>query len=52
MFTNPQVKALSSKLSAKYVHTHQRSCLTLSYIEVYQPVEKGTIDRVSPHGET
>ncbi len=34
MFTEPQVKALSSKLSAKHVRTRQRSCLTLSYIEV------------------
>jgi DNA recombination protein Rad52 len=33
MFSEPQVKALSSKLSAKYVRTRQHSGLTLSYIE-------------------
>jgi len=33
MFTEPQVKALSSKLSAKYVRTRQHSGMTLSYIE-------------------
>ncbi len=35
MFTDPQVKALSSKLSAKHVRTRQYADLTLSYIEVY-----------------
>ncbi len=34
MFTDPQVKALSTKQSAKNSHARQRSCLTLSYIEV------------------
>jgi hypothetical protein len=34
MFTDPQVKALPSKLSTNYVRTRQRSCLTLSDIEV------------------
>jgi DNA recombination protein Rad52 len=33
MFSEPQVKALTSKLSAKYVRTRQHSGLTLSYIE-------------------
>ncbi len=32
MFTEPQVKALTSKLSAKHVRTRQHSGLTLSYI--------------------
>ncbi len=31
MFSEPQVKALSSKLSAKHVRTRQHSGLTLSY---------------------
>ena len=38
MFTEPQVKALSSKLSAKYVRTRQHSGLTLSYIEGWHAI--------------
>ncbi len=32
-FSEPQIKALSSKLSAKYVRTRQANGLRLSYIE-------------------
>jgi DNA recombination protein Rad52 len=38
MFSEPQVKALSSKLSAKYVRTRQHSGLTLSYIEGWHAI--------------
>jgi len=38
MFTEPQVKALSSKLSAKHVRTRQHSGLTLSYIEGWHAI--------------
>jgi DNA recombination protein Rad52 len=38
MFSEPQVKALSSKLSAKYVRTRQHSGLTLSYIEGWHTI--------------
>jgi DNA recombination protein Rad52 len=38
MFTEPQVKALSSKLSAKYVRTRQSGSLTLSYIEGWHAI--------------
>jgi DNA recombination protein Rad52 len=38
MFSEPQVKALSSKLSAKYVRTRQSGSLTLSYIEGWHAI--------------
>ncbi len=38
MFSEPQVKALSSKLSAKHVRTRQHSGLTLSYIEGWHTI--------------
>jgi DNA recombination protein Rad52 len=38
MFSEPQVKALTSKLSAKYVRTRQHSGLTLSYIEGWHAI--------------
>jgi DNA recombination protein Rad52 len=38
MFSEPQVKALSSKLSAKYVRTRQYGNLTLSYIEGWHAI--------------
>ncbi len=38
MFTDPQVKALSSKLSAKHVRTRQQCGLTLSYIEGWHAI--------------
>ena len=38
MFSEPQVKALSSKLSAKYVRTRQYGGLTLSYIEGWHAI--------------
>jgi DNA recombination protein Rad52 len=38
MFSEPQVKALSSKLSAKHVRTRQHSGLTLSYIEGWHAI--------------
>ncbi len=38
MFSEPQVKALYSKLSAKYVRTRQHSGLTLSYIEGWHTI--------------
>jgi len=38
MFTEPQVKALTSKLSAKYVRTRQHSGMTLSYIEGWHAI--------------
>jgi DNA recombination protein Rad52 len=38
MFSEPQVKALSSKLSAKYVRTRQSGNLTLSYIEGWHAI--------------
>jgi DNA recombination protein Rad52 len=38
MFSEPQVKALASKLSAKYVRTRQHSGLTLSYIEGWHAI--------------
>jgi len=44
MFSEPQVKALSSKLSAKYVCTRQHSGLTLSYIEGWHVIAEA--DRI------
>jgi DNA recombination protein Rad52 len=38
MFTEPQVRALSSKLSAKHVRTRQYGSLTLSYIEGWHAI--------------
>jgi DNA recombination protein Rad52 len=38
MFSEPQVKALSSKLSAKHVRTRQSGNLTLSYIEGWHAI--------------
>ena len=38
MFTEPQVQALSSKLSAKHVRTRQHSGMTLSYIEGWHAI--------------
>jgi DNA recombination protein Rad52 len=38
MFSEPQVKALASKLSAKYVRTRHHSGLTLSYIEGWHAI--------------
>jgi len=38
MFSEPREKALSSKLSAKYVRTRQHSGLTLSYIEGWHTI--------------
>ncbi len=38
MFSEPQVKALSSKLSAKHVRTRQHSGLTLSYLEGWHTI--------------
>ncbi len=38
MFSEPQVKALSSKLSAKYVRTRQSAGKTLSYIEGWHAI--------------
>jgi DNA recombination protein Rad52 len=38
MFSEPQVKALSSKLSAKHVRTRQFGGLTLSYIEGWHAI--------------
>jgi DNA recombination protein Rad52 len=38
MFSEPQVKALSSKLSAKHVRTRQSGSLTLSYIEGWHAI--------------
>ncbi len=38
MFSEPQVKALSSKLSVKHVRTRQHSGLTLSYIEGWHTI--------------
>jgi DNA recombination protein Rad52 len=38
MFSEPQVKALSSKLSAKHVRTRQSGGLTLSYIEGWHAI--------------
>ncbi len=38
MFSEPQVKALSSKLSAKYVRTRQSAGKTLSYIEGWHSI--------------
>jgi DNA recombination protein Rad52 len=38
MFSEPQVKALSSKLSAKHVRTRQYGSLTLSYIEGWHAI--------------
>ncbi len=42
MFSEPQVKALSSKLSAKHVRTRQHSGLTLSYIEGWHTIAEAT----------
>ncbi len=38
MFSEPQVKALSSKLSAKHVRTRQLCGMTLSYIEGWHAI--------------